>query len=300
MTAAALWIPITVAAAAAQTARNAAQRSVTGALGMLGATLVRFLYGLPFAGLWLLAVAWFNGFVVPSPNLAFLLWTALGGLAQIVATALLLQVMAMRNFAVGVAWSKTEVVQVAIFGFVMLGEALNLPTAGSVALATAGVMLIAWPRDFRSLAAWLSRPALLGIASGGAFAISAVGYRGGALALLPQQPVVAAACTLVLAQLLQSVTLGGYLALRRPGVVTAVVASWRISTIAGMMGALASAGWFTAMAMEPVAHVRTLGLVELFFSYLVSRRLFRERMTAMERAGMVLLALGLVGVTLAR
>ena len=64
------------------------------------------------------------------------------------------------------------------------------------------------------------------------------------------------------------------------------------------MGATASAGWVTAMAIEPVAHVRTLGLVELLFSYAVSRRLFREHLKPIELAGVLLLTLGLVIVTL--
>jgi drug/metabolite transporter (DMT)-like permease len=295
-----VWIPITIAAAFAQTIRNATQRSLTGDLGMLGATLVRFLYGLPFAALWLVVVSAFFDFVLPAPTLEFVLWTAVGALAQIAATAFLLQVMAMRNFAVGSAYSKTEVVQVAVFGFLILGEAVSLPVSVSIVLAASGVMLLSAPAQFLSPRAWVSPAALLGIASGGAFAISAVGYRAAALALAPAAPALAAACALVLAQALQSVVLGGYLLLRAPAVVTAVFTTWRVSMVAGLMGALASMGWFTAMAIEPVAHVRTLGLIELVFSYAVSRRFFRERLSPPELVGMALLALGLIGVTLSR
>src|SRR3954464_64405 len=85
-----LWIPVTVWAAFAQTVRNAAQRHLTAELGTLGATLVRFLYGAPFALLWLLAVREFTSASYPSLNTRFLLWVALGGLTQIGATALLL------------------------------------------------------------------------------------------------------------------------------------------------------------------------------------------------------------------
>jgi drug/metabolite transporter (DMT)-like permease len=66
------------------------------------------------------------------------------------------------------------------------------------------------------------------------------------------------------------------------------------------MGAAASGGWFTAMTIEPVAHVRTLGLIELLFSYAVSRRVFRERLSRRELAGIALLALALVVVMLRR
>src|SRR2546423_10052728 len=109
-----LWIPVTVWAAFAQTVRNAAQRHLTAELGTLGATLVRFLYGAPFAALWLLAVKQFTAAPFPAAGLVFALWVAVGSLAQIGATALLLRTMQERNFALGVAYSKTEVLQVAL------------------------------------------------------------------------------------------------------------------------------------------------------------------------------------------
>ncbi len=292
-----LWIPITLAAAAAQTARNATQRHLTTELGTLGATLVRFLYGLPFAVVYLALVLGAFDTGLPPLNGGFVFWAIIGGGAQIVATALLLHVLTMQNFAIGVAYSKTEVVQVAVFGFLILGEAVGLVVGTCIALAAAGVMLLAAPRQAGIVKGVTSKAALLGIASGGVFAIAAIGYRAAALALAPGAPVVAAACTLVFTQFAQSLMLGGYLWLRDPKVVVAVARAWRISLVAGFMGALASGCWFTAMALEPVAHVRTLGLVELWFSYAVSRRIFRETLTPKELIGMLLVAVGVFGVT---
>jgi drug/metabolite transporter (DMT)-like permease len=235
---------------------------------------------------------------VPLPNGASLLWGAAGAIAQIIATALLLRAMAERNFALGVAWSKTEIVQVAIFGTVLLGDPLTLGVAASVLLATVGVMLFSSKGGGAKalIAGWTSRAALIGLASGAFFAISAVGYRGAALALAPSPPLVAAAVVLVYAQALQSVVLGGWLLWRDPSVILRVLRAWRTSLLAGFMGAAASAGWFTAMAMVPVANVRTVGLVELLFSYVVSHRVFQERLTTAERAGLALVTLGMVGI----
>jgi hypothetical protein len=104
-----VWIAATVWAALAQTMRNAAQRHLTAELGTLGATLVRFLYGVPFAAVWLLAVNRINGAAPPDPSARFVFWVVLGAVSQIGATALLLRTMQERNFALGVAYSKTEV-----------------------------------------------------------------------------------------------------------------------------------------------------------------------------------------------
>jgi drug/metabolite transporter (DMT)-like permease len=297
-----LWIPVTLWAAFAQTLRNAAQRSLTGELGTLGATLVRFLYGLPFAALWLYAVHAVGHFDLPAPNLTFLGWVLLGAVSQIAATALLLKVMTERNFTLGVAYSKSEIIQVAVFGFVFLGDRINTIVAIAIALATAGVLMLA-PADrehpWRALlTGWTSRLALLGLASGAGFAFSAVGFRGAALALHGTPFLMAAASTLLVAQFVQTLLLGGWLLLRKRDVLLRVLRAWRASMFAGFMGAAASAGWFTAMAIEPVAHVRTLGLTELLFSYIVSLRVFREHLQRRELIGIALLALGLVVVTL--
>ena len=299
-----LWIPITIGAAAAQTARNAAQRHLTPVLGTLGATLVRFFYGLPFAILWLLAVMAVGGFPIPTPNAAFVWWIVVSSVTQIGATALLLRVMAERNFALGTAYAKTEVIQVALFGFVFLGDPVTAAALAAIAFSTVGVLLISpidRKRPFRTLlSGWTTRTALLGLACGSLFGIAAVGYRGAALALEGAAFPMAAACTLVAAQALQTVLLGGWLLVRDAGVVVRVCREWRRSLFAGLMGATASGCWFTAMAIEPAAHVRTLALVEIFFGYVVARGFFRERLTRIELTGMLLLLAGLVVVTLVR
>jgi drug/metabolite transporter (DMT)-like permease len=296
------WIPITLGAALAQTLRNAAQRHLTIDLGALGATLVRFLYGLPFAIMWLL-IAWVV-FVGAGPwpaiNLSFLLWSVVAALSQIAATTLLLRNMEERNFAIGVAYSKSEIIQVALFGLVLLGDRVSLIAIVSIVIASVAVVLLSLPSENRSLTtvarAWTSRSALLGLGSGATFGMAAVGYRGAALALDTPSVVFAAAESLVWAQTFQTILLGGFLIVRNATVVVEVMRAWRVSLLAGAMGAIGSACWFTAMAMQPVARVRTLGLIELYFSYVVSRRVFRERLGSAEIVGLVLLAIGLVGI----
>lgn len=297
-----LWIPITVFAALAQTIRNAAQRHLVTDLGTLGATLVRFLYGLPFALAWLASVAIASGGSIPTLPVSFFAWCALGGISQIAGTALLLRTMRERNFAVGVAYSKTEVVQVAFFSLILLGDPLNLRSALAVASGTVGVLLLA-PADpqrpFDSLVEGLSsRSALLGIACGAGFAMAAVAFRAATQVVGGSSWVMNAAFTVVVAQALQTLILGAWLWFRSPAVVVRTLRAWRVSLFAGFMGAAASAAWFTAFAIQSVTYVRTLGLIEMLFSYVVSRRLFREHLTTREIAGMALIVIGVIAITL--
>ena len=302
-----IWIPIVLAAAGAQTVRNAAQRSLTKSAGTLPATFVRFVYGLPFAIVGLGIALTASGVPMPRPSLVFVAWVALGGMAQLVATAFLLAAMAQRSFVVAVAYSKTELLQIVLYSIVLLHEPATLAVVAAVGLATLGVLLLSLRpgalRNARSgdtaRTSWWSPAVLLGLACGASFALSAVGYRAAALALGDVPPWVAGPYALVFAQALQSATLGGWLAFRdRPGL-HKVLIEWRVSTLAGAMGALASTGWLIAFAMRNAADVRTVGLAEVIYTYAVSRGIFKEAVTSRELAGIACIAIGIVIVSAA-
>ena len=293
-----LWVPVTVFAALAQTVRNTAQRSLTEQLGTLSATLVRFLYGLPFAAIfvWLLYVLPAQAPALPNFSAAYVAWIALGAFFQVAATCALLLAMKERNFAVAVTLSKTEILQVALFGAVFLQE---LPTALALlamGVATLGVLLLSLPPrgQLLSLQAWSSKSAVYGLICGACFAIAVIGFRGGALALNAPSPWVSGGWGVLIAQTLQSICLGAWVAFKTPQGIWPIFRAWRVSLLAGSMGAAASLAWFSAYAMQSAAAVRTLGMVEVMFSYIVSRRIFSESLSTAEKLGMALMVLGLV------
>src|SRR5690606_39910572 len=140
-----LWILLTIGAAAAQTARNAMQRDLTGRLGTVGATHVRFLFGMPFGLVLLAPVLTLGGGPMPVPGPAFAGWLLAGATSQILATALMLGAMQRRSFVVATAYIKTEPVQVAVFGSLFLGDLLGPVAIGAIVIATVGVLLMSLP-----------------------------------------------------------------------------------------------------------------------------------------------------------
>jgi len=286
-----LWILSTLIAAAGQTARNAMQSSLTATLGTLGATQVRFVYGLPFALLFLALVTTTAGTGVPAPTPAFLRFTAAGAIAQIAATALLLAAMRLRAFSVATAFTKTEALQVALFGLVFLGDTLTPVRVAAIALATSGVLLVAAKPGERWSAQSL-RPVVLGTASGGLFALAAVGFRGGILALGDGPYFLRATTTLVWSLAMQSLLLGAWLCVFDRAALLNSFVVWRQSALAGFMGAFASQFWFLGFALTAAANVRTLGLVEVLFAQAVSRRVFGQRVSAREALGMTVVTAG--------
>src|ERR1700754_2644949 len=225
-----LWVVFTLIAAAAQTVRNATQRELTATLGTVGATHVRFLFGFPFAIVFLAAVMIATGAALPRFPLVFWPWVVLGALAQIAATALMLAAMNDRSFVVVYAYIKTEPVQAALFGFIILGDHVSLSMAVAILIATAGVLVMS-----RGIGEGGVKPTLLGLAAGALFGLSAIGFRGAILTLTDASYWMAACYSVVMGLALQAVLLTAYLWLRSPGVLTAIMREWRPSLLAGVL-----------------------------------------------------------------
>ena len=283
-----LWAVFTIIAAAAQTARNATQRELTARLGTVGATHVRFLFGFPFALIFLAGIMVASGQALPRPPLVYWPWIIAGALAQIMATALMLAAMNERSFVVVYAYIKTEPVQAALFGLAFLGDAVTAALGAAIVIATAGVVVMA----LKPGTSWDLRATLLGIAAGAMFAFSAVGFRGAILSLGPASYVMAATFTVAVGLLLQSALLSLYLWLRERDALGAIVRSWCPSLFAGFLGALASQFWFLAFALATAASVRTLALVEVLFAQAISRFVFKQPTSPREAVGIVLIVAG--------
>lgn len=287
-----LWVWAALMGAIAQTGRNATQAGLTTALGTVGATQVRFLFGLPFAAAFLLIVTGWTGTPIPLPGPATLGWTALGAWAQIAGTALMLLLMKDQSFGVATAWLKTEPVLVALLGIPLLGDHLTPGTLTAIAIATAGVLILSIKPGPTLGRLFQTRPAVLGLLSGLGYGLAAIGFRGGITNLPSGDFLTRALTTLTLALAIQSATLLIWLALFDRKALAGSFRVWRTSLAAGFLGAFASACWFTGFSLTSAANVRTLALVEIPMAQLVARLHFRQRTTPRQYLGMAVILVG--------
>jgi drug/metabolite transporter (DMT)-like permease len=299
-----LWIPITIFAAFCQNLRTAMQKHLKGKLGTTGATFIRFGYGVPFAFMYLLVLHFVFKHPLPSPNPTMLIAGALGGLAQIFGTFLLIYLFSFRNFAVGTAYSKTEPIQAAVFGFLVLGEHVSLPAAICILIGIIGVIVISLARVPLTISAvrssLIGRPALVGLASAAFFGASAVAYRTASLSLEGTGVPMQAAYALVYATMFQTLVMGVWMAIREQDQLRAVATNWRSAVWVGASGVAGSVGWFTAMTLQNVAYVRALAQIELVFTFLVSWLVFKEVIVRSEILGCVLIVAAVIGIILLR
>ena len=293
-----LWVPVTLAAAFMQNLRSALQKHLKGSLSTAGATYCRFVYAVPLAVAYAALLGEGFGFEWPIPNPRFALFAMLGGITQITATALLVYLFSLRNFAVGTTYSKTETVQAAVFGVVILGEPVSLVAAFAIGISLAGVMFISVAKTHRAFAnlllGWTGRAAFIGVLSGTFFGLSAVAYRAASLSLGGEGFLMQAAFTLACVVTFQTVIMAVWIRLREPGELTRVARGWRVGSLVGVFGMLGSAAWFTAMTLENAAYVRAVGQIELVFTLTASYFFFRERSTRLELAGVALVVAGIL------
>ena len=226
-----LWILLTAAAAPLQVARNALQRGLVGDAGPWGATLVRFLFGLPFSLAIFGAVALATPGAAPTSSTRFLVAIVLGALSQVGATAALLVAMRRAGFAVATVMQQASLPLSAVFGWAALGDHLHAQAWMGIATTTAGLAILSWPR--RDQMAGAGFGSFLGLASGAAFAVALNAYRQAGLALEPHHPIYSATASVCVAQALQTLLLVVALAIWRPASLLAVARSWRPSLGAG-------------------------------------------------------------------
>jgi drug/metabolite transporter (DMT)-like permease len=296
-----LWIVVTIAAAFFQTVRFMLQKLLSAsALSSAGATFARFLYSAPLVVVFLALYCVATDSLLPATTLRYWLFALAGGLSQILATLCVVMLFKSRNFAVGITFKKTEVIQTALVGWILLGETISSLGIGVIVIGLIGVLLLSetpgldgdWWRRI------CNRASGLGVLSGFLFAISGVCYRGATLELASEDPLLRAGVTLACVTSAQLIAMALWLRLFEPGQILAV---WRARRTAAWIGVTSMAGsfcWFTAFTLQTVAYVNALGQIELIFSLLATVFFFKEPITRRELCGLGVLSASILGLIL--
>lgn len=295
------WVIATVLAAGFQTARFMLQKKLSmGALSTAGATFARFVYSAPLVLLLVAVYLGAQGVSLPDLNGTFWAYALTGGLAQILATVCVVALFRERNFAVGITFKKTEVVQTALVGLIVLGEGVSAAGLGAILVGLVGVLLLSGTPGLTGnlVQRIATRAAGLGLLSGILFAISGVTYRGASLELASDDPFLRAMVTLGAVTASQTIAMTLWLRWREPGQLGAVIAARRRAVWIGLTSMAGSLCWFTAFTLQNAAYVNAVGQVELIFSLAVSVLVFRERITGREAAGIALLSASVLSLVL--
>ena len=293
-----LWIVVTIAAAFFQTVRFMLQKLLSAsALSSAGATFARFLYSAPLVVVFLALYCVATDSLLPATTLRYWLFALSGGLSQILATLCVVMLFQSRNFAVGITFKKTEVIQTALVGWVLLGESISSLGVGVIVIGLIGVLMLSetpglggdWWRRI------CNRASGLGVLSGFLFAVSGVCYRGATLELVSEDPLLRAGMTLACVTSAQLIAMALWLRLFEPGQISAVWGARRTAAWIGLTSMAGSFCWFTAFTLQTVAYVNALGQIELVFSLLATVFFFKEPITRRELYGLGVLSVSILG-----
>ena len=293
-----VWIWVTIAAALSQSLRTAQQKNLQPVLGNLGASFVRFSYAIPFAWAWIIAYSFIFDVSIPILNLKFFFWVTIAGITQIIFTVLLITLFSHRSFAAGTAFSKTEVLQAAIFEAIILGHIVNPKLGFAILLGVIAVFLLSLQKSkltlynlYKSL---LTKQATLGIGSGAFLGFCTVAFRAATDSLENDNLIINASITGGISVLIQTLIMGVWMLKYAREELILTFIHWRGSSLVGLFGAITTACWFYAFSANAVAPVRALGQIELVIALLISIFFFRERPSFKELFAIFLLITSIV------
>ena len=276
-------------AAFMQAWRNAFQKQLSTTVDVYGVTLARFIFALPLALIYISCLYHFQPLTESVHfNLRFAIYVLIAALSQIAATALMVQLFKQKNYAIGVGLAKSEAVLAAIIAVVFLSDHLNLLGWFGVAVGGFAVFLMSKGRDFSDFSV---QTLCIGIGSGLCFAITSLLVREASLELDNLPFIHRAAWVLLMVIATQCCLLLMYLGIFRRATLWAMWQRIGLTFRVSLCSFLASLGWFSAMSMQSVPIVKTLGQVEIIFSMLISAYFFKEKLARAEHLGIVLVVI---------
>ncbi len=296
------WIALTFFAALMQSVRTAGQKKLTGSISAVGATHVRYLFGLPFALLYLFLMLRLHPDEQWVLGERFYVYASAAAVAQIVATACLVHVLASRNFAIGTAYAKTEALITAVLAAILFAEYLAPIAWFTILIGVVGVLLLNKQLNWRAFLASgfsLKSATTIGIASGFFFSLTSLFLRQASLSLAVS-PLLSAAVTLAFMVCLQTVISGVWVWVEDKRQFAVIRNTKQLCLFVGLTSVLGSIGWFTAMTLQYPALVKAVGQIEFVFALILTGRVFREKNTSRELMGMLLIVASVVILMLSR
>ena len=284
------WILFTLGAVVMQTLRNALQSKLSGAVNTSGVTLSRFILAPPIALVYLLILYSSSASQVPEFSGSFIAVILCASLLQIAATSLMVILFKQKNFAIGAGLAKSEALVAGVVGMLFFGSYLTPLGWAGIVIGAIAVFVLSSGNRLHGISL---KTMVIGLACGTCFALTSLLVRE-ASHMLNVQHTVAAAWVLLWVLCVQAITLSGYVALTKPFVFKQLTLAKKQVLAISTVSCLGSICWFTAMALQHVALVKTLGQLEVLLTLVLSHYWLKNAVTKREIAGLLLIGLAAI------
>ncbi|MCG7645683.1 EamA family transporter [Alteromonas macleodii] len=284
------WILFTLGAVVMQTVRNALQSKLSGAVNTSGVTLSRFILAPPIAFVYLLILYSSSASQVPEFSGSFIAVILCASLLQIAATSLMVILFKQKNFAIGAGLAKSEALVAGVVGMLFFGSYLTPLGWAGIVIGAIAVFVLSSGNRLHGISV---KTMVIGLACGTCFALTSLLVRE-ASHMLNVQHTVAAAWVLLWVLCVQTISLSGYIALTKPFVFRQLTNAKKQVLAISTVSCLGSICWFTAMALQHVALVKTLGQLEVLLTLILSHYWLKNAVTKREIAGLLLIGLAAI------
>ena len=284
------WILFTLGAVVMQTVRNALQSKLSGAVNTSGVTLSRFILAPPIALVYLLILYSSSASQVPEFSGSFITVVLCASLLQIAATSLMVILFKQKNFAIGAGLAKSEALVAGVVGMLFFGSYLTPLGWAGIVIGAIAVFVLSSGNRLHGISV---KTMVIGLACGTCFALTSLLVRE-ASHMLNVQHTVAAAWVLLWVLCVQTISLSGYIALTKPFVFRQLTNAKKQVLAISTVSCLGSICWFTAMALQHVALVKTLGQLEVLLTLVLSHYWLKNAVTKREIAGLLLIGLAAI------
>lgn len=284
------WVFFTLGAVVMQTLRNALQSQLSTRISIAGVTLARFLFAAPIALAYLAILYGFSAQIIPTFNNKFIVIVFLAALLQIAATALMVLLFKQKNFAVGAGLAKSEALAAGVLGTVFFSSHLSLLGWLGIFIGGAAVFVLSGSGRRGQLS---MKTIFIGLACGTCFALTSLLVREASHLLNVPFPH-SAAWVLLWVLCIQSILLIIYIAVKDPDTFAVLKANSTMTLATSTTSCLGSICWFSAMALQHVAYVKTLGQVEVLFTMLIATFWLKNKVQSHEVLGLLLIAVAAI------
>ena len=292
------WVLITAIASLSQTLRSVFQKNIIEDVGVLASAYSRFIFALPFVAL--LAVFFLDiEELLILNNLSLKTWFFLvtASICQILFTIILIKLFTLRSFAIGVAFSKTEVIQTTLLEIVIIGFILTSHVLLAIIIGFIGMLFMSKQKLIGNVghSRLFLQQVILGVSCGIFLGLSSVLFKVAldsvAIDIIYKKVIVLS----FLALAIQSVIFGAYIVIAdEKKKLDKLFNIWKKGLPVGFFGCSATFCWFYAFSLVDATLVRAVGQLEIVFSVLMSYIFYKERITGSELIGMSLITISIL------
>ena len=300
-----IWFYLTILAVLFQTQRNLLQKNLRGKLDTIAVSWARVFFILPFLLIALCFLLTIKTDLFHNLGAIFYVYCFGAAIAQIMGTLCLVELFSRRNFVIGIAYMKTDTIQVAILAAIFLSE--SIPTLGIVAIfmAVTGLILLT-PSDsnLKLIERIFHKSAILGIGVG--FFLSATTiFMKKAMVMVSLQDVskiLPVITVFIIYTIMQNIIYVVYESYHKKLKTTFsnIMSYWKQCSLIGIFSFAGTICWLGAFSLQLVAYVKVVAQLEILLSFFISHHFLKEKSTKWETIGIILLILSIVLILFAK